>query len=135
MVSLTDHYFFPYDSAIFTQTSDSELTIDVLANDESVFERNGVLSGTDYGTASIPGQFGNAVTLDGVDDHVRADGVSLTGNTATFAAWIKPGETQSPFTGIIFDRSSGATGLNFGTAGELRYHWHSNRWRNLHPPV
>lgn len=98
------------------------------ADDTSIFNRNGTLYGTDFATATVAGAHGSAVNLDGVDDHVRADGITLRSNTVTLAAWIKPGATQSAYTGIIFDRTSSATGLNFGSAGELRYHWNDSQY-------
>ncbi len=97
-------------------------------DDASVFDRNGTLYGTDFPTATVAGRYGNAVNLDGVDDHVRADGVKLNSNTVTLAAWIKPGASSNPWSGIIFDRSNSANGIGIGDNGELRYHWNNAQW-------
>lgn len=103
-------------------------TTGTAADDTSVFDRNGTIFGTDFAVASITGAFGNAANLDGVDDHLRCDNVNLNSNTVTLTAWIKPGAIQNDFAGIIFDRTSSVAGLNFGTAGELRYHWNDLQW-------
>lgn len=98
------------------------------ANNASVYNNNGTLNGTDFATVSVAGKYGNAADLDGVDDHVTVSNVKMTSNTVTLTAWIKPEVTQPSWAGIIFDRSSGAQGLNFGTAGELRYHWNAGNY-------
>ncbi|SHK48169.1 Metallo-peptidase family M12 [Rubritalea squalenifaciens DSM 18772] len=103
-------------------------TSGTVANDASVYSNNGSLNGTDFGTVSVAGQYGNGADLDGVDDHVTVSGMKLNSNTVTMTAWIKPEVTQPSWAGIIFDRTSGAQGLNFGTAGELRYHWNSGNY-------
>jgi hypothetical protein len=100
--------------------------------------RPGRLSGTTFAAASVPGRFGNALQLDGVNDHVRVSGLRLRANTVTLTAWIKPAGAQRDWAGIIFDRSDSATGLNFGTDGELRYHWNDAQWgwdSGLKPPA
>ncbi len=97
-------------------------------DDSSLFDRNGTIYGTDLPTASVAGRFGKAVNLDGVDDHVRADGIQLHSNTVTLSAWIKLGATSKPWSGIIFDRSNNVKGLNLGANGELRYHWNNNHF-------
>ncbi len=98
------------------------------AYDKSVFVRNGTLTGTDFPTATTAGKFGNAVNLDGVDDHISASGIKLNSNTVTLTAWIKPGAVQNQWSGIIFDRSSTTSGLHLGTAGELRYTWNNTQF-------
>ena len=98
------------------------------AANEAAYGNAGTLSQTDFDTASVAGQFGNAVELDGVDDHLTVPGVNLNSNTVTLTAWIKPDGTQASWAGVIFDRSNTANGLNFGTAGELRYHWDGGNW-------
>lgn len=103
-------------------------TSGTVADDKSAFGSDGTLAGTDLATASVGGKFGNAVQFDGVDDHVSTSGVKVSSNTVTLSAWIKPGATQTAFTGIIFDRSSGGSGVNFGTNGELRYHWNNGQY-------
>ncbi len=105
--------------------------------DRSIFKNDATLSGTDFNTSGSAGHLGNAVTLDGTDDHVAVSGVSLTSNHVTLTAWIKPGATQNPWAGIIFDRSGGAAGLGIGDNGELRYHWNNANWdwaSGLTPP-
>ncbi|NNC87940.1 MAG: cadherin-like domain-containing protein [Akkermansiaceae bacterium] len=108
------------------------------AADLSVYENSGSLAGTDFATASGPGVFGNAPTLDGSDDSISVSGVQLNSNTVTLTAWIKPGATSNAWSGIIFDRTGGAAGLNIGSGPELRYHWNDAQWpwnSGLVPPA
>ena len=112
-------------------------TSGTLAEDQSIFENAGTLSGADF-SASVAGKYGNAINLDGDDDHVEVSNVRLNANTVTLTAWIKQGATQSDWTGIVFDRSSSASGLNIGENGELRYHWNQGQhgWDSgLIPPL
>lgn len=97
-------------------------------DDKSVFSKNGTLAGTDLTSSTVAGEYGNAVNFDGVDDHVWTSDVKVNSNTVTLSAWIKPGATSNPFSGIIFDRSAGVNGLNIGNSGELRYHWNDGNW-------
>jgi autotransporter-associated beta strand protein len=45
----------------------------------------------------------------------------------TISAWVYRTASESNWAGIVFDRnsSSGASGLNFGAANELRYNWNN----------
>ncbi|MBP7948061.1 MAG: autotransporter-associated beta strand repeat-containing protein [Verrucomicrobiales bacterium] len=108
------------------------------AADQSVFKRNGTLTGTDFATATVAGKFGNAVDFDGVDDAISTSGVSLDSNTVTLCGWIKREATQVNLAGILFDRSSSGHGINLTSGGELRYHWNGAQsdWASgLTPPV
>lgn len=108
------------------------------AADQSVFNRDGTLEGTDFAASTVAGKFGQAVTFDGVDDSVYSSGVSLKSNTVTLCGWIKREATQVNYAGIIFDRSSTVSGINIGSDGKLRYHWNDSYYgwnSNLTPPV
>ena len=112
-------------------------TSGTLAHDQSAFENDGTLSGTDF-SASVAGKYANAINLDGIDDHVEVSNVRLNANTVTLTAWVKQGATQNGWAGIVFDRSTSASGLNAGDAGELRYHWNGGQWgwnSGLTPPT
>lgn len=98
------------------------------AADLSAYGNSGSVSGTDFAAASGAGVFDNAITLDGVGDHLAVSGMQLSSNTVTLTAWIKPGATQNDWAGIVFDRSGGAAGLNLRTGRELRYHWNNSHW-------
>lgn len=108
------------------------------AADQSVFNRDGTLEGTDFATSTVAGKFGNAVDFDGSDDSVYSGGVSLKSSTVTLCGWIKREATQINYAGIIFDRSSTVSGINIGSDGKLRYHWNDAQYgwnSNLTPPV
>ncbi|MCI0498283.1 MAG: M12 family metallo-peptidase, partial [Planctomycetales bacterium] len=95
-------------------------------DDRSVFDNTTTaINGAVVGGA---GKFGNAVTLDGTNDHITAQNVTLNSNLATITAWINRNGAQNEWAGIIFNRSSDAAGLNFGTGNELRYHWNGTYW-------
>lgn len=91
------------------------------SNDATLWE-------SDFATATVAGQYGNAVELDGINDHLTVSGISLDSNTVTMTAWIKPNGTPTGWAGLIFDRSHSGNGLNFGNSGELRYHWNDSNW-------
>jgi subtilisin-like proprotein convertase family protein len=106
------------------------------ADDQSAFENNGTLSGTNF-SASVAGKYGNAIQLDGDDDHAKITGIKLSANTVTLTAWVRQGSTQNGWAGIVFDRSSSASGLSSDN-GELRYHWNNGQWSwssGLVPPA
>ena len=108
------------------------------ATDYSVFANAATLSGTDFAGGSILGKYGNAINLDGVDDHVAVSNVRVNTNTVTLTAWVKQGASQNAWAGIVFDRSGGAAGLNIGETAELRYHWNDSQWwwnSGLTPPA
>ena len=107
-----------------------------MATDQSAFENDGTLSGTNF-SASVAGKYGNAINLDGDDDHVKISGIRLNANTVTLTAWIKQGSSQNGWAGIVFDRTVNASGLS-SDAGELRYHWNNGQWSwhsGLTPPA
>ncbi len=96
---------------------------------QAIYGNDGTLSGTDFGTVNAPGVYGNAPVLDGVDDHLTVSGLSVSTNSTTLTAWIKPNASNNPWAGIIFSRSGSACGLNLGSDGtDLRYHWNNNHW-------
>ncbi|WP_193212830.1 LamG-like jellyroll fold domain-containing protein [Luteolibacter marinus] len=108
------------------------------ADDASLFDHDCTVENTDFATAGTAGAHGNALDLDGIDDQVKADGVSVGTATVTMTAWIRQGDTQNPWAGIIFCRSGGAAGLNIGDGTELRYHWNGSKWgwnSGLVPPA
>ena len=113
-------------------------TTGTAATDASVFANSATLSGTDFATASVAGQHGTAVNLDGTDDHVTVSNVQLNSNTVTITAWVKQNASQNGWAGIVMDRSSSASGLNVGNSSELRYHWNNGQWSwnsGLTPPA
>ena len=94
--------------------------------DVSIFGNSGTAQND--ATAGVAGQFGNAVTLDGTGDDIRAENVTLNSNTVTMTAWIKRNGAQSDYAGVVMNNSSGAAGLNFSTGNQLGYHWDSSNW-------
>ena len=54
--------------------------------------------------------------------------LSFSSGNVTISAWVKRDGAQSEWAGILFNRSSGGAGFNFGTANELRYHWNSSNY-------
>ena len=97
-------------------------------DDASVFDhagtaKNGVITGG-------AGRFGNAVTLDGSDDHVEVYNLTLNTNDVTMTAWIKRNGTQSDYSAIVMNNTSDsrAGGLNFSTGNQLGYHWNESNY-------
>ncbi len=91
------------------------------AADTTPAQRTGTLQG---GASWTTGVSGNAVTLNGTDAHVAAPPLGISTNTLTYAGWIRPDGPPNDWAGIAFSRGGGVTaGLNFGSGGELRYHW------------
>ncbi len=108
---------------------DMDETSGTSAGDSSILGNNATAAGgLDFGTNSTAGQFGNAVTLDGVDDFFYVSGLNIYSNTVTLTAWIKRNGTPSGWNGLIFSRANQAAGLNFGNSTELRYHWNDGNW-------
>ena len=97
------------------------------ANDSSGKGRNGTLAGN---PAYVTGVDGNAISLDGTDDHVTVNGYKgVTGTSArTVSAWIKTSTT-----GVIASWGTNAQGAKFtfrvqdaiGTPGAIRIECHS----------
>lgn len=116
-------------------------TSGLTADDQTAFNNNGAfyaLDGVDFSTNSTTGQYGNALNFNGQFARLQAPSFSQTGNTLTLSTWIKPSSTPAPWAGIIMDDSAQKSGLSFGTAGELRYHWdgaYSDWDSGLIPPV
>jgi len=110
------------------------------ASDKSVFNHPAALVETNFSSASTAGKFGNAVNLNGVDEHVEVTGVSLDSNTVTMTAWVRQGTTQNDWAGVIFDNTGHPAGLVIGPDNELRYFWDGpgNKWpwdSGLVPPA
>ena len=95
------------------------------ASDSSANSNTGSLrNGPPYNA----GKFGNAITLDGTDDHIRAYGYTGINGTAgrTVALWFKTSTANKPLlqygasgTGTLFKlslNSSGAAVLDLGSA-------------------
>jgi O-glycosyl hydrolase len=66
------------------------------------------------------------------NSYVTLPALNLNTNTVTISAWIYPISTPANYAGLVFCRPSGdASGLNFGTGGQLGYHWNKdniNTW-------
>ncbi|AQT67157.1 Alpha-amylase/pullulanase [Anaerohalosphaera lusitana] len=104
-------------------------TTGTTAGDVSQFGNDGTLvNGASFDTGSVTGQFATGLDLDGTDDHVEISNLNLNSNTVTITAWVNPAATPSGWNGIVFNRAQDAAGLNFGSAGELRYHWDGTNW-------
>ncbi len=103
-------------------------TTGTVAADASGFEKHGTLSGTTFNAASIPGKDGQALNLDGVDDHIILPALNLYSNTVTMTAWVKCDASPVPWSGIVFNRTPNANGLNIGNGSELRYHWNNGMY-------
>ena len=95
-------------------------------NDLSGNSNNGTLVGSPTYTAS-PGYFTFAV-----GKYATTGVISSSLTAATFIAWIYPTQTQSQYTGVIFNRNgyggatAYATGMNFYTNNSVGYHWNDN---------
>ncbi len=112
-------------------------TVGTLAADASGFDKHGVVENTAFETAGIAGRIAGALNLDGVDDHIAVAPLELYSNTVTLTAWLKC-DTAVPWSGIFFNRTLNANGLNFGDSGELRYHWNHSMYSwdsGLIPPA
>ncbi len=74
------------------------------------------------------GVIGGALAFNGTSQSLSAASLSLSSNTVTISAWVYRTASESSWAGIAFDRnsSSGASGLHFGTANELRYTWNNS---------
>lgn len=111
------------------------------ADDQTRFSNNGSLyavDGVDFSTNSTIGKYGNALNFNGQFQRLQIPDLSLTTDTLTLTAWIKPSGSQSAWAGIVMDDSTQKSGLSFGAAGELRYHWDgaNTDWNSgLVPPV
>jgi autotransporter-associated beta strand protein len=95
------------------------------AADSGSGAHNGTLVGSPTWTTGV---IGGALAFNGTSQSVSVPALGLDSNTVTISAWIYRTASESSWAGIVFDRnsSSGATGLNFGTANELRYTWNNS---------
>ena len=77
--------------------------------------RNGTLTnGPTYTSAD-----GGAIVFDGTDDFVQCSG-SLTATAATFVIWMRRNGSQVSYAGILYSRSTNATGISFyGTTNKI----------------
>lgn len=76
------------------------------------------------GAAWATGRIGGAITMDGADDDVAAAALDLNTNAMTISGWVRRNGAQAQWAGLAFCRGgSTSSGLNLGTANELRYHW------------
>ncbi|MFT5286224.1 MAG: hypothetical protein ACI8TQ_002392 [Planctomycetota bacterium] len=121
-------------NVVTTLTAESELlahfTMDegngAFANDSSPYLRNAMFENGPFWDA---GTIGGGITFDGVNDRLLADALDTTTNNFTIAGWIKRDGPQTDWAGIAFCRGgTTASGLNFGTNDELRYHWDGTHW-------
>jgi len=100
-----------------------------VAHDDSLYMNDGDLNSVNFSSASVPGQFGRAIDLDGVFDHIDVSGVDLGSDTVTYTAWLKPGDNQNQvLTGIIFTEDPRKCGLIVSKQNELQYYWDERYW-------
>ena len=83
--------------------------------------RNGTLTnGPTYSSAN-----GGSIVFDGTNDFVQCSW-SLTATAATFVIWLRRNGPQDDFDGLIYSRSTNATGLSFfGTTNKISYTWNN----------
>ncbi len=73
------------------------------------------------------GMQGGALYLSG-GASVAIPPMNVSTNTVTLTAWVKKDGSQSDWSGVVFKREGIATGMGFGPANELRYHWNDKYW-------
>ncbi len=78
----------------FDETSGS------MATDFSGFGNSGVLQGMDESTARVPGHSGNALSLDGKNDNVKAGPLGMF-RFMTVAMWVNPSSLNREFNSLI----------------------------------
>ena len=84
---------------------------------------NAMLQGATWGSGV---QGTNGLVFAGTSaSYANIPALNLNSNTVTITAWVKRNGAQSSSAGIVFCRAgtTPASGLHFGTANELRYHW------------
>ena len=100
-----------------------------VAEDKSGYANDGTVVNTTFDAASVPGQFGNALQFDGIDDYIAVpDAPSLNPTGAiTVSAWIKA-DTWQPdsWQGNIvskdeWDGANGGYALRCGENGRLSF--------------
>ncbi|BCU78677.1 LamG-like jellyroll fold domain-containing protein [Luteolibacter sp. LG18] len=77
-----------------------------------------------WATGKIDGGIGMNGTTQSV--LITAPGVSTP--RTTLSAWVKRNGSQVAYTGIVFSRSSAASGMMFGPSNDLRYTWNGGNW-------
>ena len=100
----------------------------------------GTLATSENVSSGVAGKFGKASNVTASSNQVPIVRTTLGSTTSTITAWIKRPSTlaQTANAGIVFNRGTGAAGLHFGTANELRYTWNNNffNWNSgLVPPA
>ena len=104
-------------------------TTGIDAIDFSIFANDGLAeNGLSFDNDSVAGHFDGAIDLNGIDQHIAIEDINLNSNTITISAWIKLPAAPNPWSGIVFNRNSGAAGLNFASSSELRYHWNGGNY-------
>jgi hypothetical protein len=96
------------------------------AVDSSGFGNHGLLQGTSFSSGSVAGYDGTALNLDGLDDSVKVPVTGVHSNAVTITAWVRCNTAPVPWSGIVFNRTPNANGLNIGNGSELRYHWNNS---------
>ena len=78
------------------------------------------------------GMLGNALILNGTDQHAVAGPLNLNSNNATITAWIRSSTTQTSGTGIFYNGECVDTyGTDSGllcSSNELSYTWNGTTW-------
>jgi len=84
------------------------------------------------------GVHGGALYLAG-GANVEIPALNVETNTVTMTAWVKRDGSQADWAGILFSREGSAvSGMGFGPANELRYHWTGQYWdfvTGIFPPA
>ncbi len=61
--------------------------------------------------------------------HVEIPAPNVQTNTVTMTAWVKRDGSQADWAAVLFSREGSAvSGMGFGPANELRYHWTDQAW-------
>lgn len=94
-----------------------------VADDTTGRPQDGTLVNSPAWTTGING---GGLSLNGTSQSVSIPNLNQNTNTVTISAWVKRNGSQSQWAGIVFDRGTAVSGLNFGTANELRYHWNDS---------
>ncbi len=97
---------------------------------ESIVNQDGVYFGNpQLGLPGASALLGSSVTLDGVNDRMRADPLQLNTNTVSMTAWVRRDGLQPQWAPFMFQRGgTTAAGLGLGFGNELRYHWDGGQW-------
>lgn len=105
-------------------------TIGTTAYDVSEHGYNGTcVGGVSFGSDSVAGRYGKAISLDGVDDCIEIPPlnlINLNSNGTTITAWVRR-NGPAYWDGVVFSRAGSTTaGLVFGHANEIRYCWNAD---------